>query len=146
MKYLLVIIFIIQVCNAQDLKMRENYNTELSSIVGNLTSSNIYLIYLSQDLIYKSSEIATIKESEIKVLATSLLSISSQIALNLKELYQIVESQQDADLILEVISVYEELKLSNDLLEKYLKEKNDNNKEKFLKQQKSVWDKLKKIN
>ena len=116
MKYLLVIIFIIQVCNAQDLKMRENYNTELSSIVGNLTSSNIYLIYLSQDLIYKSSEIATIKESEIKVLATSLLSISSQIALNLKELYQIVESQQDADLILEVISVYEELKLSNDLL------------------------------
>ena len=120
MKYLLVIIFIIQVCNAQDLKMRENYNTELSSIVGNLTSSNIYLIYLSQDLIYKSSEIATIKESEIKVLATSLLSISSQIALNLKELYQIVESQQDADLILEVISVYEELKLSNDLLEKYL--------------------------
>ncbi len=146
MKYLLVIIFIIQVCNAQDLKMRENYNTELSSIVGNLTSSNIYLIYLSQDLIYKSSEITTIKESEIKVLATSLLSISSQIALNLKELYQIVESQQDADLILEVISVYEELKLSNDLLEKYLKEKNDNNKEKFLKQQKSVWDKLKKIN
>ena len=123
MKYLLVIIFIIQVCNAQDLKMRENYNTELSSIVGNLTSSNIYLIYLSQDLIYKSSEIATIKESEIKVLATSLLSISSQIALNLKELYQIVESQQDADLILEVISVYEELKLSNDLLEKYLKER-----------------------
>ena len=46
MKYLLVIIFIIQVCNAQDLKMRENYNTELSSIVGNLVKdiSSKYLM------------------------------------------------------------------------------------------------------
>lgn len=146
MKYLLIFIFILQVSSAQDLKLRENYNTELSSIVGNLTSSNIYLIYLSQDLIYKTSEIAKLKDTEIKALTTSLSSISSQIELNLKELYQIVESQQDADLILVVINIYEELKQTNELLEKFLINKNDDIKEKFLKQQKVVWDKLKKIN
>lgn len=130
---------------SQEVKVRENYNNELSSMVGNLTSSNIFLIYLSQDLIYNSFEKKDLKDAELKQLISNLDDISSQIDINLKELYQIVESQKDADLILKIVNVFDELKLSNNLLKIYLDKNNDENKEKYLNHRMIVWEKLKNI-
>lgn len=146
MKLILLLILTYISLFSQEVKVRENYNNELSSMVGNLTSSNIFLIYLSQDLIYNSFEKKDLKDSELKQLVSNLDDISSQIDINLKELYQIVESQKDADLILKIVNVFDELKLSNNLLKIYLDKNNDENKEKYLNHRMIVWEKLKNIN
>ena len=146
MKYLLICIILTQTLFSQELKLRENYNSEMSSIVGSLTSSNIFLTYLSQDLIYNSFKNKNLKETEVKVLINTLTELSSQIDINLKELYQISESQKDADLILVVINVLNELKYNNDLLISYVQNPNDENHKNFLTQQKNIWNKLKKMN
>lgn len=145
MKYLLIIIILTSSLYSQDVKFRENYNTELSSIVGNLTSSNMFLIYLSQDLIYNSLNSKKISDKELKTILNSLEDISNQIDNNLKELYQLVESQKDAEFILKIVNVYEELKLSNKLLISYAEKKNDEYKEKYLNQRKIVWEKINEI-
>lgn len=145
MKYLLIIIILTSSLYSQDVKLRENYNTELSSIVGNLTSSNMFLIYLSQDLIYNSLNSKKISDKELKTILNSLEDISNQIDNNLKELYQLVESQKDAEFILKIVNVYEELKLSNKLLISYAEKKNDEYKEKYLNQRKIVWEKITEI-
>lgn len=145
MKYLLIIIILTGSLYSQDVKLRENYNTELSSIVGNLTSSNMFLIYLSQDLIYNSLNSKKISEKELKTILNSLEDVSNQIDNNLKELYQLVESQKDAEFILKIVNVYEELKLSNKLLISFAEKKNDDYKEKYLNQRKIVWEKINEI-
>jgi hypothetical protein len=134
-------------CNlfSQDIKLRENFNDELSGIIGSFTSSNLFLTFLSQDLIYKSNENVNLTDKQLKVILTTLNDLTSQIDLNLKNLYQIVESEKDAELVLNAISIFDELNLNNQYLIKYIENKNDENKEKFLIQHKKVWQKLENI-
>lgn len=142
-KYVLILTFILS-CNlfSQDIKLRENFNDELSGIIGSFTSSNLFLTFLSQDLIYKSNENIKLNEKQLKVILTTLKDLTSQIDLNLKNLYQIVESEKDAELVLKAISIFDELNLNNQYLIKYIENKNDENKERFLLQHKKVWQKL----
>ncbi len=127
---------------SQEVKLRENFNSELSGIVGSFTSSNLFLTFLSQDLIYKSIEKNKLDENQIKTLLTTLNDLTTQIDMNLKNLYQIVESDKDAELVLKAISIFKELNLNNQYLVKYIENKNDENKERFLLQHKKVWGKL----
>ncbi len=145
-KYVLIVMFFLS-CNlfSQDIKLRENFNDELSGIIGSFTSSNLFLTFLSQDLIYKSNENVNLTDKQLKVILTTLNDLTSQIDLNLKNLYQIVESEKDAELVLNAISIFDELNLNNQYLIKYIENKNDENKEKFLIQHKKVWQKLENI-
>lgn len=128
-----------------EVKLRENFNTELSGIVGIFAASNLYLTYLSQDLIYKSFEAGNFSEKEFKQFVESLHLISTQIDENLKKLYQIVESDKDAKLILEVINTYESLKTSNINLLLYLDKKTEKEKEIYLNHKKELWEKIRNI-
>ena len=128
-----------------EVKLRDNFNTELSGIVGTFAASNLYLTYLSQDLIYKSFEAGNFSKKEFKQFVESLNLISIQIDENLKKLYQIVESDKDAKLILEVINIYESLKTSNVNLLQYLDKKTEQEKEIYLNHKKQLWEKIRNI-
>lgn len=148
MKFIVMItlfIFINIQSDAQELKMRENFNSEMTGMIGTLSYSNLYLVYLSQDLIYKSFENKVHKQEELKVLIFSLDEIGRQIDLNLKSLYQMSESDKDAELILKTISVFNNLNDLNKALIFYIENKNDDSKEIYLGLKKKTWDNLKEV-
>lgn len=148
MKFLVIIalfVFLNIQLDAQELKMRENFNSEMSGMIGTLSYSNLYLVYLSQDLIYKSFENKVHKKEELKILIFSLDEIGRQIDLNLKSLYQMSESDKDAELILKTINVFNNLKDLNKALIFYIENKNDDSKEIYLGLKKKTWDNLKEI-
>jgi len=148
MKFIVIIalfLLFINKSDSQELKLRENFNSEMSGMIGTLSYSNLYLVYLSQDLIYKSFENKVHKKDDLKVLITSLNEISIQIDDNLKSLYQIAESDKDAELILKTISVFNNLKDLNKALVFYIENKNDDSKEIYLGLKKKTWENLKEI-
>lgn len=146
MKYLLIIIFTFSInLNSQDLQLRENYNSELTSIIGSLASSNLYLSFMSIDLLSKDIVKEEMTEKKKKRVLTSLNTINDQLENNLKQLYSIAESDKDAKLIFDLVKLVQQLKLDNENLIKFVGSQSKLDLDAFNKSHKMVWENLKKF-
>lgn len=128
----------------EKLSIRPNFNTELSSQAGRLSASNIYLSYLSLDLIYERMTIGIDKKHEKKLLA-SLLQINEGLQDNLKVLYSLVESDRDAKFIYELVSITKSLKENSNNLVQYIEKRDNNSLNIFYESHLDIWTKLKKL-
>jgi|GEM_PF-2652411 len=128
----------------EKMSLRPNFNTELSSQAGRLSASNIYLSYLSLDLIYERMTIGIEKKHEKKLLA-SILQINEGLEDNLKVLYSLVESDKDAKFIYELVSITKSLKDNSNNLVKYIEKRDNNSLNIFYESHLDIWTKLKKL-
>ena len=144
MKKILIIFILISSfgLNAQDLKLRENYNTELTYIIGSLVSSNIYLSYLSIDMISKEAVEGDLDKKKEERLIKSLNSINSHLETTLKQLYSITESDDDAKMIFKLVNIVQQLKLDNQNLIIFIEDKNQSNLDSFNDSHMKVWKNL----
>lgn len=117
--------------SAQDVKLSENNNKKLMSVLGSFSSSNIYLSYLNIDMM--SEQIInkqTTPDKTTKILL-SINQVITQLDQNLRDLHKLAESNKDASLIYRLIYVTEKMKDDANNLLNYAKDKSEENLNSF---------------
>ena len=129
----------------EKLSVRPNFNTEFSSQAGKLSANNIYLSYLSLDLIYERLLLKQLDKKNEKKLINSLYQINQGLEDNLKILYSLVESDKDAKFIYKLVSITKLLKENSANLIKYIEDKEEKSLKKFYESHLNIWIKLKEL-
>lgn len=142
MKLFIITILCILSLNAKDLKLKENNNTELMSVLGSFASSNIYLCYLNTDLISKQVINKKINSKSFSKLIMTLQQVTNQLDENLRNLHGLAESNKDASLIFTLISLTEKMKDDTENLSAYVKNQTAENLKKFQQSHKVVFSKI----
>lgn len=142
MKTLIILIVISSLGFTQNLEIGSKSETKLISTIGSLASSNIYLSYLSIDLISEQVIQKKITPSKSSKLILSLSQINEELENSLKQLYDVSDSDKDAKLISRLIMITNKMKLNSKNLEKYIKSQSSDNLKVFKESHKSVYNSL----